>query len=185
MMIVTCKKCNKNFDVDPNLIPENGRLLQCSSCNYKWFFKKEITNKPDPIVKNNDSAEKQEPNIKEIAPYKEEIVLAKTERPKTIQLLDKVTEEVPIIEKISIKDKLKNNESKEEEREPQIKTSKNRKNYNILGLVIVFIISFISLIIILDTFQEPISNIVPNIEFLLYSLYETVHDIVLFFSDLI
>jgi NhaA family Na+:H+ antiporter len=55
----------------------------------------------------------------------------------------------------------------------------------LLGLTIVFIISFIALIIIFDTFQKPISMFVPNIEFILYNLYETINDIVLFFSDLI
>jgi hypothetical protein len=37
----------------------------------------------------------------------------------------------------------------------------------------------------LDTFQSPISIFLPNIEFVLYNLYETINDIVLFFSDLI
>jgi len=53
-----------------------------------------------------------------------------------------------------------------------------------LGLTFVFIVSFIALIIILDTFQNPIAKIIPNIEHLLYNLYETVNDIILFFSDL-
>ena len=38
-MIITCENCNKNFDVDSELIPENGRLLQCSACDHKWFYK--------------------------------------------------------------------------------------------------------------------------------------------------
>ena len=38
-MIISCENCSKKFDVDDNLIPENGRMLQCSACNHKWFFK--------------------------------------------------------------------------------------------------------------------------------------------------
>ena len=38
---------------------------------------------------------------------------------------------------------------------------------------------------ILDTFKGPIGKIVPNIEFLLYNLYETINDIALFLKDLI
>ena len=38
-MIISCENCLKNFDVDDSLIPENGRMLQCSSCDHKWFFK--------------------------------------------------------------------------------------------------------------------------------------------------
>ena len=39
-MIITCPACQKKFELDDNLLPENGRTLQCGSCNYKWFFKK-------------------------------------------------------------------------------------------------------------------------------------------------
>ncbi len=41
-MIIDCPHCNKKFDIDQNLIPDNGRLLQCGSCNYKWFFELKI-----------------------------------------------------------------------------------------------------------------------------------------------
>jgi len=63
--------------------------------------------------------------------------------------------------------------------------TKSKKKNNILNFIIIFIISFIALVIILDTFQVLISNIVPNIEFLLYNLYETIYDVGLFFKDLI
>ena len=44
-MIITCNNCNKKFDIDSNLIPDKGRLLQCASCDHKWFFKKEVLEK--------------------------------------------------------------------------------------------------------------------------------------------
>ena len=59
------------------------------------------------------------------------------------------------------------------------------KSSNLLNLIIVFIISFGAIILILDTFQIYIAKIIPNIEFLLYSLYETFNDIRLFLKDLI
>mgnify|MGYP003690141213 CR=1 FL=1 len=40
-MIITCINCNKKFNIDSNLIPDMGRLLQCASCDHKWFFIKE------------------------------------------------------------------------------------------------------------------------------------------------
>ena len=49
-MIIECPKCNKKFQIDQNLIPNNGRMLQCGSCDHNWFFKFEIENK----VKNED-----------------------------------------------------------------------------------------------------------------------------------
>ena len=55
-MIITCNNCNKKFDLDSNLIPDKGRLLQCASCNHKWFFKKEILeNTVSPIVEDIDN----------------------------------------------------------------------------------------------------------------------------------
>ncbi|MDC1273616.1 zinc-ribbon domain-containing protein, partial [Pelagibacteraceae bacterium] len=41
-MIITCNNCNKKFDIDSSLIPDKGRLLQCASCDHKWFFNKEV-----------------------------------------------------------------------------------------------------------------------------------------------
>ena len=37
-MIIECPQCNKKFQIDENLISSEGRLLQCGSCNHKWFF---------------------------------------------------------------------------------------------------------------------------------------------------
>ena len=55
-MIITCNNCNKKFNIDSNLISDKGRLLQCASCDHKWFFKKEVLDKTvSPIVKNIDS----------------------------------------------------------------------------------------------------------------------------------
>ena len=39
-MIITCEKCTKKFNIEDNLIPNEGRLLQCGSCQHKWFYKK-------------------------------------------------------------------------------------------------------------------------------------------------
>ena len=37
-MIIQCINCNKKFEVDSSLIPNNGRNIQCGSCNHTWFF---------------------------------------------------------------------------------------------------------------------------------------------------
>ena len=46
-MIIECPKCNKKFQIDQNLIPINGRTLQCGSCDHKWFFKFENKKKEE------------------------------------------------------------------------------------------------------------------------------------------
>ena len=57
-MIITCNNCNKKFNIDSTLITDKGRLLQCASCDHKWFFKKEAlenkVNSNDEDI-NNDS----------------------------------------------------------------------------------------------------------------------------------
>tara|TARA_B110000971_G_scaffold217708_1_gene255102 strand:+ start:115 stop:573 length:459 start_codon:yes stop_codon:yes gene_type:complete len=64
------------------------------------------------------------------------------------------------------------------------KSSKNQK-LNILNLTIVFIISFVAIIILIDTFKTPLGNIFPETEILLYNFYETITDITLFVRNLI
>ena len=53
-----------------------------------------------------------------------------------------------------------------------------------LGYIIVSIITFIAIVIILDTFKVPLSNIFPNLELVLYNLFETLRDLILFAKDL-
>ena len=74
-MIIECPDCNKKFDIDQNLIPVDGRLLQCGACNYKWFFKLNIVEKKNeeqikikakPELKINDESKDQ--------PIKNEII---------------------------------------------------------------------------------------------------------------
>ena len=69
-----------------------------------------------------------------------------------------------------------------EKKETQIE-KKNKINY--INLFLVIIISFVSLVILLDTFKSQISNFFPGINMILDNLYETIKDITLFFKDLI
>jgi len=39
-MIIECINCNKKFEVNSDLIPKEGRNIQCGSCNHLWFFEK-------------------------------------------------------------------------------------------------------------------------------------------------
>ena len=39
-MIIECINCPKKFEVNSDLIPDDGRTIQCSSCNHIWFYKK-------------------------------------------------------------------------------------------------------------------------------------------------
>ena len=65
-MIISCEKCAKKFNVDDNLIPHDGRNLQCSLCGHKWFFKKKIK-----VEKNTEKPIKKQIEIKKINPNEE------------------------------------------------------------------------------------------------------------------
>ena len=49
-MIISCDQCHKKFEIDSNLIPQDGRLLECGSCNHKWFYKQDIEDKTEEII---------------------------------------------------------------------------------------------------------------------------------------
>ena len=173
-MIISCIKCNKKFDVDDGLIPEKGRLLECSSCNHRWFFKDVISNNVVKDELSNTTNTLHNPVIEE----KDDITIKG----------DLVDEEILINEEPQIQVYKTNNDTIKFKSftKINIEEEKNKKKkFNILNIIIVFIISFTALIILIDTFKLPISVIFPNIEFLLYNLYESIMDIKLFINDLI
>ena len=149
-MIISCDQCHKKFEIDSNLIPKDGRLLECGSCNHKWFYKQDIKDKTEEII-----IEPQLKNIEEknISPIQSNI--------SQIKELDTSSKKKEIIE------------------------NKKIKKIGVLNIIIVFIISFVALVILIETFKDPISIFIPNIEFILNSLYEIIRDIILFFKDLI
>ena len=66
---------------------------------------------------------------------------------------------------------------------------KYRAKYNFtfgkfLSYIVVSIITFVAIVIVLDTFKDPLSNIFPNLELVLYNLFETLRDLILFAKDL-
>ena len=158
-MIIECINCGKKFKVDSQLIPTEGRTIQCGSCNHTWFFKKNdqissIQNN-NKNFKNEKKIQLQNKNKKKIFPYS--------------------TKEIP------------KNSNEPIPTKSELVRYKNKSVLNfskVLSYIIVLIISFIGLIIILDTFKSQLFVFFPNIEFLLFSLFETLKDIQLFFIDL-
>ena len=81
-------------------------------------------------------------------------------------------------------EKYSNEEIENVKEEKIIEPLPDKKNYRILNILVVSIISFAAFIIIIDTFKTPLGKIVPDTELLLYNLYETFRDIGLFIRDL-
>ena len=162
-MIIICPSCKKKFNLDINLIPSDGRDLQCSSCEHIWFYKKQDPIS-EPLKINEDIA------IKE----KEDSDKLNVDRSKD-QLIKK-----PVEEDKKAKSKL----STINETENKFNEIKKTQSSKFFSYLIVFIISLGALIILLDTLKTPLINIFPGLEVLLFNLYETLKDIKLFIIDL-
>ena len=156
-MIISCINCNKKFDVNSDLIPKKGRLLECSGCNHQWFFKRKT------IEENVEASS--------VENRKDSEVTSISEREKTF------------IDPTVFNDE--ENDNNEKDLNVVKEVFKNKKKTKILNYTLVIIISFTALIILIDTFINPLSKMIPNIEFILYNLYESIKDIQLFTKDLI
>ena len=153
-MIISCPNCKKKFEVSDSLIPESGRLLQCSGCSNKWFFKNEIPIIKQKIENKND--------IKIISEH-----LSKNEIPSEVEriIIDAEKSEV-------------NNDNLNKA------SVKKIDKIAFFNLLMVILISFSAFIILLDTFKNPIESILPGFNFMLDNFYETLKDLSLFFKDL-
>ena len=164
-MIINCINCTKKFEVDSSLIPENGRTIQCGSCNHVWFYKPEIKYSYSQNISktydiDKDILDNNEKIDKKIISENQEQVSGNISIPKN-----------DINKKITKK---------------KLNTKKNLIFLNkFLSYFLVSIISFVSLIILLDTLKSPLSEIFPSLEILLYNLFETIKDIYLFLENLI
>ena len=152
-MIIECINCHKKFVVNSDLIPTEGRNIQCGSCNHLWFFKPDIIQKkiPEKLV-NVDS---------DIELYKD----------------DKFTN-----------NRTENKKEKKIDNKKYQLTKYNKKSNftftKFLSYLIVSIISFIALIVIIDTFEKPLYSNFPVLELIMFNLFETLIDVKLFVKDL-
>ena len=156
-MIISCPSCKKKFEIDTNLIPNEGRNLQCGSCLNVWFYKFE-KNISDLEIKDN---------ITNLSEEDEEIIIK-----------EDIKKEIPTIKK---------NISENQKDKALIKYEKKTKYslINFMGYFFVLILSFVALLIILDTFQALLLPTFPNLELILFNFYETLLDIQFFIKDLI
>ena len=165
-MIITCPNCNKQFKLDNSLIPDEGRDLQCGSCNHIWFYNIQ--------EKNN-----------EVLELKQEIISEDIET-KAENKEDKIEEKQKPKEiiKTEINNKKKEKNSANQKNTTTLKKKEN-KGSKFFSYLIVFIISFVASIILLDTLKTPLINVFPGLEIVLFNLFETLQDIKLFIIDLI
>ena len=160
-MIIDCVNCSKKFEVNASLIPDNGRTIQCGSCNHVWFYKPKIEQS-----KNEISSPKSNDDI--------------LENKKDDYTNEKISETNETINLESVANtKPSSHELINENKKTTFSVSK------FLSYFLVFLITFIALIIVLDTFKSPLSSIIPGLEIFLYNFFETLKDLYLFIKNLL
>ena len=164
-MIIDCPNCNKRFKINTSLIPVEGRDLKCGSCDHVWFYKIEDKNL-EPLSLKEDIINNEN---------KSDIVDKKIDQTNEVKKSSSHS-------KIDIKDK-KDLDKIVDKQIPSKNKTKN-KSGKFFSYIIVFIISFVALIILIDTLKTPLINIFPGLETILFSLFEMLKDIKLFIIDL-
>jgi predicted Zn finger-like uncharacterized protein len=160
-MIITCPNCEKKFQIDPALVPEKGRDLQCGSCNHAWFYEPENQSEAPLPLNENTFVNKEKTKIETEDQNIEISKKTKKEKKNKSRIKKEISKEIPkIIEK---------------------PTNSGSKLFSYL---IVFIISFVALVILLDTLKTPLINVFPGLEIILFNLFETLKDLKLFIIDL-
>ena len=155
-MIITCPCEKKQFKIDSSLIPSEGRELQCGSCERVWFYKPQNESETPLKLNNNISTNKTEQN-------------------------NEVNEKNLKISKPSQQEKIIDSAIESE----NLKTAEKSagKKSKLFSNLIVLIISFVALIILVDTLKTPLINVFPGLEIILFNLFETLQDIKLFIID--
>ena len=103
------------------------------------------------------------------------------------QIVSPIKEELNEISQIEKKKNIDTTSNLGNNKGTELVKYKTKSSFTISKLfnyLIVIILSFFGIIIILDTFKDPLSNIFPNLELILYNLFETLKDLVLFVKDL-
>ena len=162
-MIIECTNCNKKFRVDDDLIPENGREIICGSCNHAWHFKPEKTSEKSLLL-DNEMIDLQKKIDQNDTDFHENFSNIKSEK-------NYKSDKIEISKETNVDFKID-------------KKNKYTKTSNFFSYSIVVIISFIALIILVDTIKSPLINIFPSLEIVLFNLFETLKDLRLFIIDL-
>ena len=126
-MIITCPNCNKQFKIDNSLIPDEGRDLQCGSCNHIWFYNIQ--------EKNNEELELKQEIINqdiETKPENKEDKIEEKQQPEEII-------------KTEINNKKKEKNSEKQKNTTTLKKTEN-KGSKFFSYLIVFIIFMLFLI---------------------------------------
>ena len=112
-------------------------------------------------------------------------LIPETRKKPKIEKKTSITNLVSKNKKLKIKPITNKNFSEKNYEVTEYKSKSNFSFGKFLSYLLVFIISFIGLIIVIDTFNSPLYELFPNLEIVMFSFFETLKDIQLFINDLI
>ena len=166
-MIIQCVNCNKKFEIQDKLIPDDGRLLECGSCAHQWHY--------TPITKLE---------LTDVVQTKVDEVQVKTDE---VQIKDEPAEQLIVKKtkkKSKIIEKIDENDADNEIDHTNENITTKKKNISFINFLLVGIISFVAIVILVDTFKNQIAYVIPNISLYINELHEILRDIFLFIADL-
>ena len=166
-MIIKCVNCNKKFEIQDKLIPDDGRLLECGSCAHQWHY--------TPITKLE---------LTDVVQTKVDEVQVKTDE---VQIKDEPAEQLIVKKtkkKSKIIEKIDENDADNEIDHTNENITTKKKNISFINFLLVGIISFVAIVILVDTFKNQIAYVIPNINLYINDLHEILRDIFLFIADL-
>lgn len=182
-MIINCKKCSKNFEVEDHLISKEGTLVQCGSCQYKWFQKNEATENISKIIIDEKKLKTKNLDPSQNIDFKKKVNQTISKKPK-LQTSNKHKKRLEEIESIKL-EIIKERKNLKENKNNPTKLKSKKKSIGFLSIILIFLISTVALYIILDTFQYYISTYWPSFENYFYYINETLVNIYILINDLI
>ena len=151
-------------------------IIQCENCNKKFEIKDNLIPDKGRLLECGSCAHQWH-----YTP------ITKLELTDEVQIKDEPTEQL-IVKKVKKKSKIikkiyENDPDNEIGQTNEIITTKE-KNISFINFLLVGIISFVAIVILVDTFENQIAYVIPNISLYINELHEILRDIFLFIADL-
>jgi len=151
-------------------------IIQCENCNKKFEIQDKLISDDGRLLECGSCAHQWH-----YTP------ITKLELTDEVQIKDEPTEQL-IVKKTKKKSKIikkiyESDADDEIDQTNEIITTKE-KNISFINFLLVGIISFVAIVILVDTFKNQITYVIPNIGLYINELHEILRDIFLFIADL-
>ena len=151
-------------------------IIQCENCNKKFEIQDKLISDDGRLLECGSCAHQWH--------YRP---ITKLELTDEVQIKDEPTEQL-IVKKTKKKSKIIKKIYESDADDEIDQTNENittkEKNISFINFLLVGIISFVAIVILVDTFKNQIAYVIPNINLYINELHEILRDIFLFIADL-